>query len=291
VRDGRIPTLQSNQREYKGIKPGVQGLESPADDLLGDIMKTVNGNLIDMAFEGAFDVIVHGCNCFCTMKRGIAKEITERCPEAEKVDKITVTGDRSKLGKITAANIGDKFTVVNAYTQYHWARQSGEVAVQYDAVRSCFKNIKNLCNGKRIGYPKIGAGLAGGDWDRISEIIEEELQGEDHTLVIFEESKELPKLKHTVDTTISVDSRDLENFIQEVYGRSIEIVADQEIGNHTLSWHAHTSPGEQLNDFEEKELNEWVSTGKGTHRLGVIMEDLCNRHLIPTGTYLIDTAW
>ena len=32
----------------------------------------------------------------------------------------------------------------------------------------------------------IGAGLAGGDWQKISKIIEEELKGEDHTFVEFQ---------------------------------------------------------------------------------------------------------
>jgi hypothetical protein len=32
----------------------------------------------------------------------------------------------------------------------------------------------------------IGAGLAGGDWEIISAIINEELYGEDHTLVIYQ---------------------------------------------------------------------------------------------------------
>ena len=31
----------------------------------------------------------------------------------------------------------------------------------------------------------IGAGLAGGDWSRISAIINKELEGEDHTLVLY----------------------------------------------------------------------------------------------------------
>lgn len=39
--------------------------------------------------------------------------------------------------------------------------------------------------GCRIGYPKIGAGLAGGDWTVIRAIIEEELAGLDHMLVEF----------------------------------------------------------------------------------------------------------
>jgi len=40
--------------------------------------------------------------------------------------------------------------------------------------------------GMRIGYPLIGAGLAGGDWTIISAIIDEELKGEDHALVIYQ---------------------------------------------------------------------------------------------------------
>jgi len=52
-------------------------------------------------------------------------------------------------------------------------------------VHNLFKKIKQQFSGKRIGYPKIGAGLAGGDWERISRIIDEELAGEDHTLVLY----------------------------------------------------------------------------------------------------------
>ncbi len=47
------------------------------------------------------------------------------------------------------------------------------------------KQIKRDFSGKRIGFPKIGAGLAGGDWERIAEIIKTELAGEDLTLVEY----------------------------------------------------------------------------------------------------------
>ncbi|MER8782100.1 hypothetical protein NKH60_12735 [Mesorhizobium sp. M1006] len=45
--------------------------------------------------------------------------------------------------------------------------------------------VKGKFAGKRIGYPKIGAGLAGGDWETIASIINDELAGEDHTLVEY----------------------------------------------------------------------------------------------------------
>ena len=57
--------------------------------------------------------------------------------------------------------------------------------VQYDAVRSAFSAIKAKFTGRRMGYPKIGAGLARGDWSQLSRIIDEELTGEDHTLVVL----------------------------------------------------------------------------------------------------------
>ena len=51
-----------------------------------------------------------------------------------------------------------------------------------------FQKIKTDFAGQKIGYSLIGAGLAGGDWNKISEIIDKELKDENHTLVEFEKS-------------------------------------------------------------------------------------------------------
>jgi O-acetyl-ADP-ribose deacetylase (regulator of RNase III) len=149
-------------------------------------MKTVEGDLITLALEGYFDVIVHGCNCFCTMGAGIARAIQEEFPEAYAADLITIKGDRNKLGDFSFATVKrneHEITIVNGYTQFHFHGDS--VLVNYDAVHSLFKKVRQQFAGKRIGYPKIGAGLAGGDWQRIADIIDQELAGEDHSLVIY----------------------------------------------------------------------------------------------------------
>ncbi|MTB52699.1 macro domain-containing protein [Lewinella sp. W8] len=149
-------------------------------------MKIIQGDLIKLALEGKFDVIVHGCNCFCTMGAGIAKGIKAVFPDAYYADLATEKGDRSKLGTFSSAQInqGDRvITVVNAYTQFHWRGQGKKV--DYQALRLAFRAIKESFSGLRIGYPAIGAGLAGGDWAIIEGIIEEELLGEDHTFVEF----------------------------------------------------------------------------------------------------------
>lgn len=150
-------------------------------------MKTVKGNLIELAEDGEFDVIVHGCNCFCTMGAGIAKFIKQKFPAAYKADLKTEKGAKSKLGSISQAEVdlpNGKLIVVNAYTQHNW-RGTGK-KVDYEAVRSSFEEIKEKFSGLRIGYPAIGAGLAGGDWNIISSIIDEVLIDENHTFVQFD---------------------------------------------------------------------------------------------------------
>ncbi len=149
-------------------------------------MKIIKGDLIKLALEGKFDVIIHGCNCFCTMGAGIAKGIKSEFPEAYEADLKTEKGNKDKLGTysnaITERN-GYKIIIINAYTQYHY--KGRRMKADYEAIRSVFKKIKSNYPGRKIGYPKIGAGLAGGDWNIISEIIEEELKNENHVLVEF----------------------------------------------------------------------------------------------------------
>ncbi len=154
-------------------------------------MKEVTGDLVEMAEAGLFDVIVHGCNIFNTMGKGIAKQVRAVFPEAYSADMLTTPGDYNKMGTISYAEIRAKgLIVVNAYTQPEfWSagQPMHRVYVDYDAVRLCFRKIKHnwAGSGRRFGIPLIGAGLAGGDWSIISEIIESEMAGEDLTLVHF----------------------------------------------------------------------------------------------------------
>ena len=149
-------------------------------------MNVVTGDLLRLALDGLFDVIVHGCNCQCAMGKGIALSIKQQFPEAYDADRRTPKGDRAKLGTISTAEIvrpPARFKVVNAYTQFDYRGEG--VLADYNAIRSAFRLIKQRFAGHRIGYPKIGAGLAKGDWAVIAAIIDEELAGEDHTLVEF----------------------------------------------------------------------------------------------------------
>ena len=149
-------------------------------------VKMVHGDLIEKAQRGEFDVIVHGCNCFCTMGAGIAKRIKTIFPAAYEADKKTGRGDKEKLGTCSYAviqTIQSEVVIVNAYTQYQYGGKGQRV--DYHAIKMCMSWVSKHFSGKRIGLPKIGAGLAGGDWTTILQIIAKEFNGEDVTVVLL----------------------------------------------------------------------------------------------------------
>lgn len=155
-------------------------------------MKEVNDNLINMALNGDFDVIAHGCNCFNTQNSGIARSLRDVWEGIYVIDCLTKKGDYNKLGtySIFSTNINkntDKepvaLHVLNCYTQFDYGRDKGKLYVNYDAIAMCMDKINHHYKGLKIGLPMIGCGLANGDWNIVKKIIETRLKDMDVTIV------------------------------------------------------------------------------------------------------------
>jgi O-acetyl-ADP-ribose deacetylase (regulator of RNase III) len=140
-------------------------------------------------------VIGHCANCFNTMKSGIAPLIAAAFPEAHVADQLTKKGDRGKLGSFTAANsVNNGVLVYNLYGQFgYWNRQKGLMDLQYaeldKSLSAMAGNLHSRCRitdtspkEVKIFLPKIGSGLAGGDWTIIEPMIDKHLGGFDVTI-------------------------------------------------------------------------------------------------------------
>jgi O-acetyl-ADP-ribose deacetylase (regulator of RNase III) len=156
------------------------------------MINEIKGNLISLALEGKFDVIGHGCNCFCTMKRGLAPQMAAAfgCDEFYYEDSV-YKGDIAKLGCIDYESryvVGDKdIFVVNMYTQFHWSELSRfEIPLDYDALKLCLVKMNHIFKGDHIGLPWVGCGLAGGNKDIVRYIIEDALEDCTVTIVNYE---------------------------------------------------------------------------------------------------------
>lgn len=172
------------------------------------IYREIDGNLITLTLENKFDVISHGCNCQNQMGAGIAPHMAKAfgCDRYD-MEHPQYKGDINKLGTIDYQerfivngkvnpnyeyHIPDSnqkpLYVVNSYTQYHYGRNHKDgvsTPLDYEALTLCMRKINKVFKGKHVGLPKIGAGLAGGDWERIKTIIQTELIDCDITVVIF----------------------------------------------------------------------------------------------------------
>lgn len=164
------------------------------------MLNHTKGNLLDLAEEGKFDVVVQGCNCFAAMGGGIAREIKRRFPYTAAADihyhnmmracgsRYNMLGTYSASGEYSTVDPKVAFTIVNAYTQY--TTSTKEDVFEYDAFKLVLKKILVEFGSQRIGLPYIGMGLAGGDSTRIIPMIEEfaekvALKGGTVTLVEF----------------------------------------------------------------------------------------------------------
>ena len=140
-------------------------------------LNEVTGDLIQMATDGAFDLIAHGCNCFHTMNAGIALTLAKRFPEIRVADRTTIYGAQAKLGTYSQARVypgqsAKLLTILNCYTQYRYGCGPGtQPPVSYPAIQTVMTAINRQFKGQHLGIPHIGAGLGGGNWPIIREII------------------------------------------------------------------------------------------------------------------------
>jgi O-acetyl-ADP-ribose deacetylase (regulator of RNase III) len=155
------------------------------------MIKEIKGDLLDCEAN----VIIHCCNCQCVMGAGIAKQIAEKYPEADKVDKNTRPGDETKMGGFSHARTWDNKIVVNLYAQYSMGH--GRRHLDYEAFYSGLSKIADKCAATHrergsvvVGLPKlIGCGLAGGSWLVVLAMIEDVFSRRDFPTVIVEWNK------------------------------------------------------------------------------------------------------
>ncbi len=163
----------------------------------------IKGDLIKLAINGNFDVIGHGVNCYSTMGAGIAPQMAKAfgCDKFPLEIGIGKRGDYNKLGqidwKVNAYTGGTSefdffefdLAVVNIYSQYGFGlNHDGGTArpLDYDALRLGLRKINHQFKGRHIGLPQIGCGLAGGDFNVVRRIIQEELKDCKVTVVIYD---------------------------------------------------------------------------------------------------------
>lgn len=126
------------------------------------------------------NIIAHGVNCEGGFGSGIAKQIAQRYPVVREQYVAKHNAGGWTLGEIQKVYYSEPpmravtRIVVNCATQQRYGKTDLGPYVSYPAIRTVFKNLMLEFPHDIVSVPKIGAGLAGGNWDIIEKIINEE---------------------------------------------------------------------------------------------------------------------
>lgn len=156
-------------------------------------MNIKEGNILSLQ-EG---ILVHGCNCRGVMGAGIAKQIRDKWGDVYSAYSVHRAQCSLRLGDVVSVGsrgffsdkavarhlhnvsgqLPEKLIVVNAMTQFDYGSDRNVQYVDYDAIFAAFARIRLLArdSGMTVHFPQIGCGLANGNWDKVSQLIQEAL--------------------------------------------------------------------------------------------------------------------
>lgn len=159
-------------------------------------IKYVYGDATQPQAEGP-KIILHLCNTLGLWGRGFVLAISKRWPEPEKHYREWAKEGFSdwqdfELGAMQLVPVESDTFVANIIGQegIRGRTPDGGAPIRYEAVRSGLKKVRNRAEMLRasVHMPRIGCGLAGGSWNKIEPIIQEELvdKGIEVTVYDFE---------------------------------------------------------------------------------------------------------
>lgn len=147
------------------------------------IVQYVKGNLVKLMKQavehdntGSLKTktfFTHGCNCHAAMGSGIAPQIAAAFPQVEEADRLFYNLMSRQnlspfmLGKAMPVSLSRNVTVFNSYTQFFPGKD-----FKLPALMDAFKELNVMISGHQLIIPRIGAGVAGGDWEEISKAID-----------------------------------------------------------------------------------------------------------------------
>jgi O-acetyl-ADP-ribose deacetylase (regulator of RNase III) len=139
-------------------------------------------------------IIAHLVNNRGGFGKGFALSIANKYPNVKNRYKIwyrkSILDSETNfiLGNIQTIKINDNLYIANLLAQDGYKTKANPVAIRYFALEESLEHLNNFVDSLNeqieIWMPKIGTGLAGGDWNIIENIIEEKLKNK--KVIVFE---------------------------------------------------------------------------------------------------------
>jgi O-acetyl-ADP-ribose deacetylase (regulator of RNase III) len=123
-------------------------------------------------------LIVHICNDIGGWGKGFVLAISKKWKKPEQQYREWFKSqDKFELGEVQFVGIDSELSIANMIGQHNITRLKGQIPIRYEAVEKCLSKVADFSkqNDYSVHMPRIGCGLAGGNWNTIEQIIQKKL--------------------------------------------------------------------------------------------------------------------
>ncbi|MFZ5891966.1 MAG: macro domain-containing protein [Myxococcota bacterium] len=147
----------------------------------------LKGDATDPRADGRA-IVCHVCNDVGGWGKGFVMAISRRWPQAEAAYRAWHAERENndfRLGSVQLVQVEAERWVANMIAQVGTRTKDGKPPIRYDAVAACLATLSAhaVRLGASVHMPRIGCGLAGGQWTEIEPLIEAQLLR--HSLRVF----------------------------------------------------------------------------------------------------------
>jgi O-acetyl-ADP-ribose deacetylase (regulator of RNase III) len=123
--------------------------------------------------------------------RGFVLALSRRWPEPERRYRAWYRGEEElpfALGEVQFVCVEENLWVANLIGQHGLNRRADVPPVRYEAIRAGLGRVADFAHKENasVHMPRIGCGLAGGEWHVVERIIQEELTASGVAVTVYE---------------------------------------------------------------------------------------------------------
>jgi len=137
-------------------------------------------------------ILAHVCNDRGAWGKGFVIAISRRWPQPARNFKAWYQAHTDfQLGAVQFVPVEVDFWVANMVAQHGLKPKQGQPLLQYDALATCLDRLalEALEWQASVHMPRIGCGLAGGDWTKIEPMIREKLLAHGVAVTVYDFAK------------------------------------------------------------------------------------------------------
>jgi O-acetyl-ADP-ribose deacetylase (regulator of RNase III) len=140
---------------------------------------------------GGVKIICHVCNDAGRWGKGFVLALSRRWEAPEREYKSWHAGRAGNdfgLGAVQFVQVDPYVWVANMVGQHGVKRGRSGPPIRYDAVAACLKAVGDRAAelGASLHMPRIGCGLAGGDWSKVEPLLVEHLCGRGLAVTVYD---------------------------------------------------------------------------------------------------------